>query len=95
MIPGGLSEARPATPEVQEIADKVRAQLEEQTNEKYEKYEADQYKTQVVAGVNYFIKINLGDGSFIHIKVYKDLSGNLKLTGYQTKKTKDDELTYF
>jgi cystatin-A/B len=29
MLPGGLSEARPATPEIQEIADKIKLQLEE------------------------------------------------------------------
>ena len=57
MIPGGLTEARPATAEVQEIADQVKAQLKEETNDKYEEFEAVVYKTQVVAGVNYFIKV--------------------------------------
>ncbi|XP_005071579.1 cystatin-A [Mesocricetus auratus] len=98
MIPGGLSEARPATPEVQEIADQVRAQLEEKTNEKYEKFEAIEYKTQVVAGVNYFIKVDVGNSQYVHLKVYKGLPGQnegLQLSGYQTDKTKDDELSYF
>ncbi|XP_034371301.1 cystatin-A-like [Arvicanthis niloticus] len=97
MIPGGLSEARSATPEVQEIADQVKPQLEEETNEKYEQFKAVEYKTQVVAGINYFIKINVGGGRFTHIKVFKDLSGedHFELTGYQTNKTKNDELTYF
>ncbi|XP_006975768.1 cystatin-A [Peromyscus maniculatus bairdii] len=98
MIPGGLTEARPATPEIQEIADQVRAQLEEKTNEKYEKFEAVEYKTQVVAGVNYFIKVDVGDGRYTHLKVFQGLSGQnegLELSGYQTNKTKDDELTYF
>ncbi|GAB1300244.1 Cystatin-A [Apodemus speciosus] len=107
MMPGGLSEARPATEEVQKIADKVRRQLEEKTNEKYEKFEAVEYKTQVVAGANYFIKgagemtqllrINVGNGSFIHIKVFQGLGGedDLELTGYQTNKTEEDELNYF
>ena len=90
-------EARPATAEVQEIADQVKAQLKEETNDKYEEFEAVVYKTQVVAGVNYFIKVDVGGGCFTHIKVFKDLSGknNLELTGYQTNKTEDDELTYF
>ncbi|EGV92675.1 cystatin-A [Cricetulus griseus] len=98
MIPGGLTEARPATPEVQEIADQVRAQLEEKTNEKYEKFEAVEYKTQVVAGVNYFIKMDVGNGKYIHLKIFKGLPGQnegVELSGYQTNKTKDDELTYF
>ncbi|CAH6792308.1 cystatin-A [Phodopus roborovskii] len=98
MIPGGLTEARPATPEVQEVADQVRAQLEEKTNEKYEKFEAVEYKTQVVAGVNYFIKVDVGNGQYVHLKIFKGLPGqneDLELTAYQTNKTKDDELTYF
>ncbi|XP_028608122.1 cystatin-A-like [Grammomys surdaster] len=97
MIPGGLTEAKPATAEVQEIADQVKAQLEEKTNEKYENFKAVEYKTQVVAGTNYFIKVDVGNDSFIHLKVFKDLSGedHFELTGYQTNKTKDDELTYF
>ncbi|XP_002758786.1 cystatin-A [Callithrix jacchus] len=98
MIPGGLSEAKPATPEIQEIVDKVKPQLEEETNEKYEKLEAVEYKTQVVAGTNYYIKVQAGDNRYMHLKVFKSLPGqneNLVLSGYQTDKSKDDELTGF
>ncbi|CAO2631724.1 Csta [Lemmus lemmus] len=98
MIPGGLTEARPATPEIQEIVDKIRPKLEEKTNEKYEKFEAVEYKTQVVAGVNYFIKVDVGNGNYTHVKVFQGLHGqdeDLELSGYQTNKTKDDEITYF
>uniref|UniRef100_A0A2K6F925 Cystatin domain-containing protein n=1 Tax=Propithecus coquereli TaxID=379532 RepID=A0A2K6F925_PROCO len=59
MIPGGLTEARPATPEIQEIADKVKPQLEEKTNETYEEFEATEYKSQVVAGTNFYIKVRV------------------------------------
>ncbi|XP_004642251.1 cystatin-A [Octodon degus] len=99
MIPGGLSEAKPATPEIQEIADKVKPQLEEKTNESYQEFIAEEYKSQVVAGINYYIKIRVGDQSYIHIKVFKPLPGQnedgLELSDYQTGKTKDDELTGF
>ncbi|XP_021041100.1 stefin-3 [Mus caroli] len=94
-IKGGLSEARPATPEIQEVADKVRPLLEEQTHEKYEKFKAVEYKSQVVAGQNLFIKMDVGNGCFLHMKVFRGLSreDDLKLKGYQTNKTKTDELT--
>ncbi|XP_038202353.1 cystatin-A [Arvicola amphibius] len=98
MIPGGLTEARPATPEIQEIADKIRGKLEEKTNEKYEKFEAIEYKSQVVAGINYFIKMDVGNDNYIHVKVFQGLAGqdeDLELSGYQTNKTKDDEINYF
>ncbi|XP_047420715.1 cystatin-A [Sciurus carolinensis] len=98
MIPGGLTEAKPATPEIQEIANEVKPQLEEKTNRTYEQFEAVEYKTQVVAGINYYIKIRVGDDSYIHLKIFKGLPGQneeLVLTGYQTDKSKDDELTGF
>lgn len=38
---------------------KVKPQLEEQTNETYEEFEAIEYKTQVVAGINYYIKVRV------------------------------------
>ncbi|EHB00959.1 Cystatin-A [Heterocephalus glaber] len=99
MIPGGLSEARPATPEIQEIADKVKPQLEEKTNQSYQEFKAEEYKSQVVAGINYYIKIRVDNGCYIHIKVFLPLSGQhedtLELSGYQTDKSKEDELTGF
>ncbi|XP_004712358.1 cystatin-A [Echinops telfairi] len=98
MLPGGLSEAKPATPEVQEMVNEVKSQLEEQTNETYEEFEAVEYKTQVVAGVNYYVKIRIGNEKYIHIKMFKSLPGEhqyLTLTGYQTGKSKDDEIVGF
>ncbi|KAM9225842.1 cystatin-A [Dugong dugon] len=98
MIPGGLTEVKPATPEIQEIAIEVKPQLEEQTNRTYEEFEAVEYKTQVVAGLNYFIKVQIGDNTYIHLKIFKSLPGenqSLTLIGYQTGKSKHDELKSF
>ncbi|XP_012635691.1 cystatin-A-like [Microcebus murinus] len=96
MIRGGLSEARPATAEIQEIADKVKPQLEEKTNETYEEFEAVKYKSQVVAGTNFYIKVHVGGNRYVHLKVFEGLSReneDFKLSGYQTDKCKEDELT--
>ncbi|KAI5948586.1 cystatin-A [Manis javanica] len=98
MMPGGLTDARPATPEIQKIADEVKPQLESKTNRTYEEFKVVQYKTQVVAGTNYYIKVQVGDNSYIHIKVFKSLPAEhetLTLTGYQEGKSKDDELSGF
>ncbi|XP_057401698.1 cystatin-A isoform X2 [Balaenoptera acutorostrata] len=56
MLAGGLTETTPATPKIQEIANTVKPQLEEKTNETYEEFEAVEYKSQVVSGTNYYIK---------------------------------------
>ncbi|XP_007112234.1 cystatin-A [Physeter macrocephalus] len=98
MISGGLTEAQPATPEIQEMANTIKPQLEEKTNETYEEFEAVEYKTQVVAGMNYYIKIQVGNDHYIHVKVFKSLPQHntaLALTGYQADKSKDDELMGF
>ncbi|KAM9582801.1 cystatin-A [Trichechus inunguis] len=98
MIPGGLTEARPATAEIQAIAIQVKPQLEEQTNRTYEEFEAVEYKSQVVAGLNYFIKVKIGDNTYIHLKIFESLPAEnqpLTLTGYQTGKSKHDELKGF
>ncbi|XP_052014101.1 stefin-2-like [Apodemus sylvaticus] len=92
-----LSEARPATAEIQEIADKIRPQLEEKSSEKYEKFEAVVYKLQVLSdGKNYFIKMDVGGGCYLHIKVFSNISNenDLELRGFETNKRKNDELTY-
>ncbi|XP_004675222.1 PREDICTED: cystatin-A [Condylura cristata] len=97
MMPGGLSDAKPATPEVQKIANEVKPQLEQQTNETYEEFEVEEYKTQVVAGIFYYIKVRVGDNRYIHLKVFSGLQRDegLTLSGFQTDKSKDDELTGF
>ncbi|XP_007942096.1 cystatin-A [Orycteropus afer afer] len=98
MIPGGLTEAKPATPEIQEMVNEIKPQLEEQTNETYEEFKAIEYKTQVVAGVNFYVKVQIGDNTYLHLKIFRSLPGqseSLTLTGFQTGKSKDDELTGF
>ncbi|XP_047646899.1 cystatin-A1-like [Phacochoerus africanus] len=98
MLAGGLTEPRPATPEIQEIATTVKPQIEEETKKTYEKFEAILYRSQVVAGIIYYIKVHVGGNSYVHIKVLQSLpyqNKPLELSGYQVDKTKDDKLTGF
>uniref|UniRef100_A0A8C0G3R1 Cystatin A n=1 Tax=Chelonoidis abingdonii TaxID=106734 RepID=A0A8C0G3R1_CHEAB len=97
---GGLTEPKPATPEVQKIADQVKLQLEEKANEKYLVFVAILYKTQVVAGTNYFIKVSVSNSTdeCVHLRVFQSLpheNEGPSLTSYETGKTKADPLTYF
>nr|XP_045006992.1 cystatin-B-like [Jaculus jaculus] len=97
MLKGGWSDTKPATAEIQEIADKVKSQLEKKENRKFSVFKAVSYRSQVVAGTNYFIKVDVGDGEFIHMKVFESLPHEnkpLSLQSYQTKKTQDDALEY-
>ncbi|KAM8820599.1 cystatin-B-like [Eudromia elegans] len=98
MMPGGLSDTTPATPEVQHIADQVKPQLEEKEGKTFDVFTAVEYKSQVVAGTNFFIKVHVGNDEFVHLRVFRSLPHEnrpLSLHSYQKSKTKHDELTYF
>ncbi|XP_076767285.1 stefin-2-like, partial [Arvicanthis niloticus] len=91
----------------------VKLLLEGKTNEKYEKFEAVQYK--VLLGLNYFIKVFINSSSesmkallasgqcgsscsyASNNACTQGISGedDLELSGYQTNKTKNEELSYF
>uniref|UniRef100_A0A670JUB5 Cystatin domain-containing protein n=1 Tax=Podarcis muralis TaxID=64176 RepID=A0A670JUB5_PODMU len=76
----------------------VKGQVEEKEGRSFEVFEAVEFKTQIVAGINYFIKVHIGNDEFLHVRVYKRLPHEnkpLELTSYQSKKAKHDELAYF
>ncbi|XP_023966899.1 leukocyte cysteine proteinase inhibitor 1 [Chrysemys picta bellii] len=100
MLVGGLSTTKPATPEIQEIADQVKPQLEGKENKTYSVFVAIIYNTQVVAGINYFIKVSISNSNdeCVHLKVFRSLpheNKGLILINYETGKTKNDPLGYF
>ncbi|KAG9464379.1 hypothetical protein GDO78_020034 [Eleutherodactylus coqui] len=76
----------------------VKAEVEEKHGKKYTKFEATEYKTQMVAGTNYFVKICVDGGEYIHIRMYKTLphaGEKLSLTSTTPGKTKEEEIVYF
>ncbi|VCW70425.1 unnamed protein product [Gulo gulo] len=98
MMCGAPTASQPATAETQAIADQVKAQLEERENKTYATFKAVAFRSQVVAGRNYFIKVQVDDDEFVHLRVFQSLPHEnkpLALSSYQTNKAKHDELTYF
>ncbi|XP_015333844.2 cystatin-B, partial [Marmota marmota marmota] len=76
----------------------VKSQLEEKENQKFPVFKAVSYRSQVVAGTNFFIKVDVGDEKCVHLRVFRSLPHEnkpLTLHAYQTDKAKHDELTYF
>ncbi|XP_044140077.1 cystatin-A [Bufo gargarizans] len=97
-IAGGLGGAKPATEEVQGLCDQVKAEVEEKHGKKYSTYVATEYKTQCVAGTNYFVKVQVGDDQYIHLRLYKNLphaGEKLSLSASQAGKTKEEEIVHF
>ncbi|XP_026939388.1 cystatin-B [Sagmatias obliquidens] len=97
MMCGAPTPTQPATADTQAIADQVRAQLEEK-EKKFPMFKAVEFKSQVVAGRVFFIKVQVDDDNFVHIRVFESLPHEnkpLALASYQTHKSRHDELTYF
>ncbi|XP_019647791.1 PREDICTED: cystatin-B-like [Branchiostoma belcheri] len=94
MMMGGASGAQDATPEIQAICDEVKAEVEKQAGVKYRTFQAVSYRSQVVAGTNYFIKVDVGGEKYVHLTVFKGLPHNpgLKVSAVQLNKGKEDPL---
>ncbi|CAH3044746.1 unnamed protein product [Porites lobata] len=98
VVPGGLSPLKPADAEVQKICDQVKPQAEKMAGQEFPEFKAISYKTQVVAGINYFIKVHVGGPSYVHLRVFQSLpvaGSTLTLSAIKTGMTKDDPINYF
>ncbi|XP_055013555.1 uncharacterized protein LOC129410137 [Boleophthalmus pectinirostris] len=73
LIVGGIGESQPADPGVQAICDSVKRDVEEKRGEKYETFEAISYRTQTVAGYNYFVKVHIGQNKHLELVVFVGL----------------------
>ena len=69
---GGYGEEISADLEIQQLADSIRLDVETQLGTTFSKYNVVSYRTQVVAGTNYSITIEV-DSGLIHVNAYKAL----------------------
>ncbi|CAJ0956509.1 unnamed protein product [Ranitomeya imitator] len=94
---GGFGSEKPANAEVQAACNKVKAQFLKQSGTNATKFVALVYKSQVVAGKNYLVKVDTGD-QFCHLKIFVPLphtGEEPQLSGWQCGKTKKEALTFF
>eukprot|EP00418_Pyrodinium_bahamense_P066227 CAMPEP_0179101504 /NCGR_PEP_ID=MMETSP0796-20121207/46933_1 /TAXON_ID=73915 /ORGANISM="Pyrodinium bahamense, Strain pbaha01" /LENGTH=183 /DNA_ID=CAMNT_0020799355 /DNA_START=64 /DNA_END=615 /DNA_ORIENTATION=+ len=76
---GGLGSSRPADDHVQELCNALRDDAQSQLqgaggwNGVFSKFQAVSVSKQVVAGMNYFVKVDVGDGQFVHLRIYEAL----------------------
>ncbi|CBY34098.1 unnamed protein product [Oikopleura dioica] len=71
MMCGGTTDVKPVDDDVRVVFEEIKAELQAQTETTGE-FEIHGYKTQVVAGTNYFIKCSAA-GKFVHARVFKPL----------------------
>ncbi len=74
MMPGGFGDVKEVDEEVTILATNMKEQVEENLGETFDIFEPILYTTQVVAGINYIIKVHVGNEKFVHIKIHVPLS---------------------
>ncbi|KAI1903123.1 hypothetical protein AGOR_G00023960 [Albula goreensis] len=95
---GGTGDVMQATPELQSICDEVKPHAEEKAGKKFDVFKAHSYKTQVVAGTNYFVKVHVGGDDYVHLRIFKPLphtGQNAEMHSLQVNKAHLDVLEYF
>jgi hypothetical protein len=72
MMCGGFTHGREATEEDQEILRSVKSEIERSLSTSVSHLHAHHVMTQVVAGVNYLMKVK-ADDKWVHVKIAKPL----------------------
>jgi cystatin-A/B len=92
---GGTSHTKPMTDDVKELCEKVKPEVENSFGKVFTTYFPHSYKSQVVAGMNYFAKVKIDEEEFMHVKIYKHFSKEAIYISHQHPKGEHDEIEYF
>jgi len=93
-LAGGYSETKHADADVRETAVKAKASTQTKLGKNYALFEAISYRSQIVNGTNYLIKVKTDNG-YIHIKVYRSFKGEVELKSIQEGQTLGSEINIF
>jgi len=72
---GAPGETKPVDEETLKFVLSVKNEIEQQVGHSFEEFKPISYKTQVVSGLNYFVKIKTGATSYIHVTIWKRVGG--------------------
>jgi len=98
VITGGLSDTKKPDEHIEKIVNTIKSEIEERINKTLNILTVHSYKTQVVAGTNYFIKSHIGNNEYIHIRVFKSLpheNYDVKLVAIELNRKETDPIEYF
>ena len=95
---GGLGKLKHATPAVQALAEELRSDLAGESGmiNGFPEFTVISFRTQLVSGTNYFVKIKVDSDSYIHARLYVVPWSHIKeVTSVQINKSLDDPIEYF
>ena len=99
MLCGGPSDEKPADENVQTLVDTVKDAVVTKLGSQPAEMRATHFLTQVVAGTNYFVRVHIGEGKHIHLRIYKHFSGTVTLHGVKHHEAggvaESEQLGYF
>jgi cystatin-A/B len=92
---GGLTSAKKPDDETKQILNEIKPLFEKKLNKNFNKFNLHSYKTQVVSGTNYFIKVELDNEEHTHLRIFKSFNNNMELVSFKYPLTKEDQIEYF
>eukprot|EP00928_Gymnodinium_smaydae_P084839 TRINITY_DN6810_c0_g2_i1.p1 TRINITY_DN6810_c0_g2~~TRINITY_DN6810_c0_g2_i1.p1 ORF type:complete len:455 (-),score=142.53 TRINITY_DN6810_c0_g2_i1:169-1533(-) len=97
---GGTGDENPADDDVRSLIAPLQAGAEAKAQEQgwngtFAEFEAVSYKTQVVAGMNYFVKVKVGPSDYVHLRIYKHFSGSSELSSVKVGCSAEEPISYF
>ncbi|XP_077985871.1 stefin-C-like [Glandiceps talaboti] len=92
-IPGGWSKPQSPTPEIYIIAGQVKSFVDSSIDKIQTVYMPTEFISQVVAGMNYKIKIKVDNDKYVHVDVFQSLDGKVEPKRVTPGKTASDPLS--
>ncbi|XP_022645599.1 cystatin-B-like [Varroa jacobsoni] len=92
---GSTGSVKPVDDECRDVLGRVREGCEEKAGKKFEYFEPIHYKTQLVNGINFFIKVKIADNDYLHVRAHKSFQDEVTLWGIQQSKILEEEVHYF
>ena len=92
---GGYSTQQEVTSDIQGLAEAVKEEIQTKCNRSFPTFEVIEFAKQIVAGVNYDLKIKVGEDKFINAVVFQALphkGGGLSVISVKEEIDIDDTL---
>lgn len=72
-LAGGWNEQSELSEEQYTLVVSVKESVETQAGQAFEHFAPIKIRQQVVAGMNYWVKVQVGDATYIHVKIFRPL----------------------